>query len=57
MIPLCLDEVRPEDLEFIGLKEPDEPVNEDGIVNEPIVIDTRTGKPYQFGRRRQDDVH
>ena len=38
--------VKPEDLEFVDLQEPSEPVNEQGIVNEPVLIDTRTGKPY-----------
>lgn len=44
---VSLDHVRPEDIEFVELQEPSEPVSETGIVNEPILIDTRTGRPYQ----------
>lgn len=43
---VSLVNVRPEDIEFVELQEPSEPVNEAGIVNEPVLIDTRTGKPY-----------
>ncbi len=42
-----LDSVRPEDLGFVELRQQPESVNGDGIVNEPVLFDTRTDKPYE----------
>ncbi len=43
---ISLEHVRLEDVPFIDLQPQAEETNEDGVVNEPVIIDTRTGKPY-----------
>ena len=43
---ISLKNVRLEDVPFIDLQPQGDETNEDGIVNEPVIIDTRTGKPY-----------
>jgi hypothetical protein len=43
---ISLEHVRLEDVPFIDLQPQGDETNEDGIVNEPVIIDTRTGKPY-----------
>ena len=44
---ISIEHIKPEDLPFIELRnETEDEVNEQGIVNEPVIYDTRTGKPY-----------
>ena len=43
---ISLEHVRLEDVPFIDLQPQADETNENGIVNEPVIIDTRTGKPY-----------
>ena len=43
---ISLEHVRLEDVPFIDLQPQADDTNEDGVVNAPVIIDTRTGKPY-----------
>ena len=43
---ISLEHVRLEDVPFIELQPQADETNGNGIVNEPVIIDTRTGKPY-----------
>ena len=50
---ISIEHVRLEDVPFIDLQPQGDEANEDGIVNEPVIIDTRTGKPYREPRQTE----
>lgn len=45
---ITLDGIRKEDLPFIELRSPSKECDERGLINEPQIIDKRTGKPYVY---------